>query len=134
MSQTIIQSYFETRLKDWAEAQSPEIQIAYEGVGFTKPEDEVYIETYLLPAYTMNPELSGRKKREVGVFQVNVVVPDGEGMGTAREVAEAIVALFPVVPKDGAVSIEETPHVAKPFINSDGRRSLPISITYRLES
>lgn len=133
MSQTTIQSYFETKLNTWAAAQSPAIQIAYEGIAFTKPEDAPYLELYLLPAYTMNPELSGRKKREAGIFQVSVVVPDGQGMGEAREIADAIVALFPVVPKE-SVSIEQTPHVAKPFINSDGRRTLPISITYRLES
>ena len=133
MSQSVIRSYFETRLKTWADAQSPAIAIAYEGMPFTKPVTAPYLELFLLPASTTNPSTEAVRRREIGIFQINVVVADGKGSKESQNIAEAIITLFPVVPK-GIVSVEQTPHVGHPLVNLDGKRVLPVSITYRYES
>lgn len=134
MSQQTIRAYFEGKLKTYADAHSPVLKVAYENVAFTPPSSGTYLEAYLLPAYTLNPFVSATHKREGGVFQVSVVGEATKGTKALYDVAQEIVNLFPVVPKDSAVSVEQTPHIAKPFFTEAGRISLPVSIMYRLES
>ena len=134
MSQQIIRAYFETKLSTWAATQVPPLRISYEDVPFTPTATESYLECFLLPAYTMNPFVVGTKKREGGIFQINVVVVEGKGTKAAYDIAQAVVNLFPVVPKDNVVSVEQTPHIARPFLDRNGKLSLPVSINYRLDS
>lgn len=127
-----IRSELETRLKTWADAQSPKIPIAFEGVPFTKPPGTPFLQAYLMPAVTINPTVDGIRSREVGIFQVNCWVADGKGSAEAEALARNIINLFPLVPKTGTVSIEKTPSMASPLID-DGWRVVPVTITYRQE-
>lgn len=134
MSQTTIRSYFETKLATYAAAHSLVLKVAYENAPFTPPSSGTYLEAYLLPAYTLNPFVSATHKREGGIFQVSVVGEAAKGTKALYDVAQEIVNLFPVVPKDNAVSVEQTPHIAKVFKTESGKIALPVSIMYRLES
>lgn len=134
MSQQQIRAYFETKLSTWAAAHSPPLRIAYQNVPFTPTATESYLECFLLPAYTMNPSVDGLRLREGGIFQINAVVVEGKGTKAVYDIAQAIVNLFPVVPKDNAVSVEQTPSIARPFLDRNGRLSLPVSINYRLDT
>lgn len=134
MSQQTIRAYFETKLSTWAATQSPVLRIAYENAAFTPTATETYLETFLLPAYTINPYVSGTKIREGGSFQINIVGIEGKGSKAQSDIALAIRNLFPIVPKDNVVSVEQTPNIMPGIINRDGRWVLPIRISYRLDT
>ncbi len=55
-----------------------------------------YLKTSLLPASAVTRTLGGDHKRYIGVYQVMLVVPLGEGPGRATVVSQELQALFPV--------------------------------------
>ena len=134
MSLSSIRIELESRLNTWANSFNPVIPVAYEGLPFQIPTiGDRYAEVFLLPASTFNPTVDGSRKREVGIFQVNLYVKDGKGTGQLNSLVDSLVAFFPVVPKTGNVSIERTPSVSV-GMTMNGWRSVPVSIPYRMES
>jgi hypothetical protein len=133
MSTSTIGAFFESALKNWADSQSPVIPIAFENEHFEKPSTGNFIECFLLPNETINPTVNGLRKREIGIFQVNVWTRQGYGTQAAMSIAQGIIDLFPLVPK-GAVSIEKTPSIEKGLNDPSGWYVLPVTIYYRLES
>lgn len=133
MSNSIIRSELESRLKTWADAQTPKIPIAFENVAFTKPTTGVFMEAFLLPNITLNPEVSANRKRLIGIFQINCWAKSGNGMKTVEQLAQNVIDLFPVMPKSNVVSIEETPNAEKHLLDSTGWVVVPVTIKYRAE-
>ena len=130
----VIRSELETRLAAFAAAQSPPLPVAWEGIPFTKPTTGGYLEPFLISASTVNPDVAAKRSREVGVFQVNIYFPDGTGSAPCSNVAIALISAFPVVPKTGLVSIEQTPNAARALLDTSGWRVVPVSIKYRYEA
>jgi hypothetical protein len=130
----IIRSYFETKLKNFADAQNPPIAVSFEGVPFTKPDDAPYLECFLMNSKTLNPNLGGIRTRQIGLFQINVVVIDGSGSKQVDDLVQNIIALYPVVPKDSPVSVEQTPNSGRAIVDNSGRRYVPITVKYRYDS
>lgn len=128
-----IRVFFETKLAAFAAAQTVPLAVAYEGVPFTKPQSAAYLECYLISSAVINPTVDGTRTRSVGVFQVNIVTPDGLGSKQGEELALGIIALYPLLPK-GAVSVEQTPHAERAQLNLDGHRVLPVLVKYRYEA
>jgi hypothetical protein len=133
MSNAVIRAELETRLKAWADAQIPEVPIAFQNVPFTKPTGP-YLEAILMPNGTFNKELSGTRKTYIGIFQVNCWAPSGKGMGQVEALSQSVVNLFPILPKSGAVSIEQTPTAEKPLPDDSGWVIVPVTIKYRMET
>jgi hypothetical protein len=136
MSNAIIRASFETRLKTWADAQTnPKVYISFQGVPFTKPVDgSTFIECILVPNVTLNPTLDGARKTYYGIFQVNCWAPQGKGMRAVETLSQAIVDLFPLVPKTGGVSIEGTPSTRPALQDASGWVVVPVTIKYRYEA
>lgn len=134
MSNPIIRAALETRLKAWADAQVPKIPIAFEGVPFSKPTTGPYIEPLLLPNVTSNTELSGRRQTHLGIFEVRCWCPTGNGMGVVERLASNVIKLFPILPKLGSVSIENTPYSERPQFDDAGWVIVPVLVFYRYES
>jgi len=134
MSNSIIRSALETKLKTWADAQVPKIPVAFEGIAFSKPSSGAYIEPLLIPNVTSNNELSGRRKTLLGIFEVRCWHPSGRGMGGVEQLVNNVISLFPLLPKIGSVSIENTPHAEHPIIDESGWIIVPVLIFYRYES
>lgn len=134
MSNAIVRAAFESRLKVWADAQVPKIPIAFEGASFNKPQSGAYIEPVLIPNVTMNNELSGKRKTLLGVFEVRCWYPSGTGMGGVEQLANNVINLFPLLPKTGKVSVENTPHAEHPHIDDAGWIIVPVLIFYRCET
>lgn len=130
---SIVRAYFESALNTWAASQSPAIPISFENVPFTKPSSGNFLECFVLPATTVARTISGDKSREVGIFQVNIWIPSGEGSGAAQVLADSIAALFPLVPKSGAVSIEKPPSIERAIEDASGWYVVPLVIHYRHE-
>lgn len=86
MSYQIIKSLLETHL----DSLHPRIRTTWESVPFTPEVGELYQRAFLLPANTQNPTMGDDHHREIGIFQVSVCAPLGEGAGIALERAELI--------------------------------------------
>jgi len=138
MSERIIRSLFEGRLKTWATARALPLQIAYEDVAFTPPADgATYLRAFLLPANTTSEDLEGKHTAYRGVFQVSVVTKAGIGRGAAESVADEIAALFPN--NQGLTKTTFTVYVRSPMATAspqqgDTTTTLPLSFTYRADT
>ena len=134
MSSAFIRSEFDSRLASWASSQYPPVPIAFENTAFTKPTNQLYLETYLLPAHTRNRTVDGLGNRETGVYQINIWYPIGGGMGVIEGVEVDIINLFAVIPKFSLVSVDRTPSSAKAISDTAGWRVIHVSVYYRYES
>jgi hypothetical protein len=134
MSIQIVRAALESRLKAWADAQSPSIPVSFQNVSFVKPNDGVWLEAFLIPNDTFNRQVDGQGKTLHGFFHINCWTRTGSGMGQAEGVAEALVSLYPLFPKFGPVSIESTPSVDRPMLDESGWVVTPVLISYRFEA
>ena len=134
MSQITIRAKFMNALKAFAAAHNPVLTIAREGVGFTKPDGNSFLEATLIPSDPIAPTTDGVRKRYFGEFQINVWTVDNVGTGVAEAIAEEIAALFPVVPKTYLpVSVEQPPSIKKAIDDVPGWIVIPVCIPYRAE-
>lgn len=127
-----VRSELEARVLTYANSQNPPIPVSYEGVPFTRP-NGTFLQCFMLPSTTINPTVDASRRRTRGAMQVNVWVKDGKGSYLVDKIAEDIVNLFPVVPKTGITSIEQTPQTGQAITESDFR-IVPVTIKYRVES
>jgi hypothetical protein len=128
-----IRSELETRIKVWADAQSPPIPVAFEGIPFNKPKIGPWLRVWMLANVTINPTVDAARKRTKGIMQVDCCVLDGTGSAAVEALANSVAALFPVLPKTGTVSIEQPPQTGQAF-PQDLWRIIPVTISYRQES
>lgn len=134
MGNSTIRSILETQLKTWADAQVPKIPIAFEGNSFTKPPTGGFVEPILIPNVTVNNDLSGKRKTYHGIFEVRCWHPSGKGMGGVEKLATRIINLFPLLPKSGNLSVENTPYAEQPDFDAAGWIIVPVLILYRYET
>ncbi|MHA6128917.1 phage tail terminator-like protein [Pseudomonas fluorescens group sp. PF-1] len=138
MSDKIIRSLYEGRLKTWATARVPALPIAYEDVDLTPPADgSPYLRAFLLPANTTSEDLEGKHTAYRGVFQVSVVTKAGIGRGTAEGIADEIAALFPnnlALTKTTFTVYVRSPMATAPAQQADTASLLPLSFTYRADT
>jgi hypothetical protein len=132
MTQRTIRLEVEAKVKAWAAAQSPAIPIAYENVAFTKP-DTTFIELYIIPATTVNTTVSAARKTLTGLIQINIYTKEGVGTKKSEEIAQALIDLFPVVPKTGTVSIEQTGSIMNTLYEAQWLVT-PVRFRYRQEN
>lgn len=128
-----IRAAFESRLNAWAKAQVPPLQIAWENVPFTPPA-AAYLQPFVIPANTTNESLSGDLTEFTGLYQVNIVCPEGGGPGGPEKVAKGVIDLFPAATRitQGAASILIlAPMSERPPIQGAGKYTIPLSCTYK---
>jgi hypothetical protein len=127
-----VRSEIETRINNWAKAQMPPIPVAFEGVNFTKPVGP-YLEVFMLGGNSKSRNVAADGVRTYGMFQVNCYAPVNKGMGEVEALRDDIIALFPVLPKTGAVSIEQPLSWSGSDV-IDGHVFVPVRGNYRIES
>lgn len=129
MTQRTLRKEIEDKVAAWAATKS--IPIAYENVTFTKP-TTTFIELYIIPATTVNPTVNAKRATLYGMIQFNIYCKSGEYTKKSEDLAQELIDLFPVVPKVGTVSIEQTGSIMNPLYDSQWR-VLPVRIRYRQE-
>jgi hypothetical protein len=127
-----LRTEIETRLKVWADAQSPVIPIAYQNVKFNKPLSGSYLEVVLLGHHGKSSGLSASGVTRTGIFQINCYSSLNTGMAQVETLAESVVSLFPVVPKTGTVSIEAPLSWSGSYVE-DTFVCVPVRARYRIE-
>lgn len=131
MTQRTIRLELEAKTKTWATGKTPQIQIAYENVDFVKP-DGTWVQMFLIPALTANNTVDTIRKTYYGMVQFNIYTKINKGTKEAEELAQELINLFPVIPKVGTVSIEQTGSILNTFVDSIWRVT-PVRIHYRQE-
>lgn len=126
-----VRSELEGRLATFATAQN--IPVSWEGVPFTPPSSGPYLQAVMLASATKNSTVDATRTRTTGNFQINVVGFDGLGSKQVEDLATLVVALYPVMPKAGTVSIESPPQTGAAILLT-GKRIIPITIAYRQEN
>lgn len=135
MSEKLIRNLFETRLATWAAARAPALPVAWENVGFTPPAG-TYLRAFLLRGDATSRDLYGDNRHRVGVFQVSIVCPAGNGAGAAESIAAELDALFPMnlILTSGAFSVTQvSPLRTRPAIPDD-RFTVPVDFAYRADN
>lgn len=135
MSEQLIRSLFEGRLRNWASGRAPQLPVAWENVPLTPPAG-VYLQAWLLRGDTTSRDLEGANRHRVGVFQVNIVCPGGNGPGVAEGIAGELEAIFPMnlILSSGAFSVTQTsPLRVRPALPTD-RYTVPVDLQYRADT
>lgn len=134
MSDEIITKALQTRLKSFADAQTPKLSIAYEGVSFTPDATKPHLAEFTLPANTDNPSMGRSHSRYSGIYQVDVDVPATSGPVALRKLANAVAAHFSrgqsLTHTSTIVFVTNTPSIG-PLMPDGGRIKRSVSIRYQ---
>lgn len=132
MTQPRIRRAFEAPLATWADAQDPVVRVAWQNTTFT-PTAAAYVRAFLLPAPTVSLDLLGKHRGYRGIFQINLCLPLGDGMGDVEAMAEEVADLYPVnaaTVVDGLRVYVVTPLSAVSPIPGDDSITVPLSCRY----
>ena len=135
MSDQLIRSLFEGRLKTWAAARAPALPVAWENVGFTPPAG-VYLQAFLLRGATTSRDLAGDNRNRVGVFQISINCPAGNGPGAGESIAAELDALFPMNLRltSGIFAVQQLSPLRLWAPDSADRYVLPVDFEYRADT
>jgi hypothetical protein len=135
VSQKLIRAAYELRLKNWADARSPALSVAWENQPFTPPAG-AYLKASLLPATTTSDDLAGTLRTYRGVFQVSVVSPINVGPGAAYGIADELAALFVMNARlTNTVTVQQvTPCSIAPALQDATSYIVPVSFQYRCDT
>jgi len=136
LSEKIIRSIYEARLKAWAAARSPALRVSYQNSKFAPASSETYLACYLLPANTQSLDMEGVHKAFTGMFQVNIVVPANADLIGAGGIAEELQALFPNnlgITKSGLTVYVRTPCAVANAQQDTNTATVPVWFNYRAD-
>ncbi|MDN8612797.1 phage tail terminator-like protein [Variovorax ginsengisoli] len=135
MSDKLIRSLFEGRLGTWAAARVPALPVAWENVSFTPPAG-AYLRAFLLRGATTSRDLAGDNRNRVGVFQISIVCPAGNGAGAAESIAAELDALFPMNLRltSGTFAVQQLSPLRLWSPDSSDRYLLPVDFQYRADT
>lgn len=132
MSYKLIRDALESQLATLAGG----IPIAWENKQYNPKIGTAFLRVNLLPGKTQNPSFGGIHNREVGVFQVAVTFPVGNGSAAAANWAETIRQGFArgstFTSSSVVVRILRHPSVAPPLPSPDWF-VIPVLITYQAD-
>ena len=110
---------------------TPSISIAYEGVSFTPPANEMYLRTQLIINQPDDPVIGDKYYRERMTFQVFVCDVLNKGTANALAKAEAIRTRFDkgltLIESGMRIHVTRTPQVAGAVVTND-RLVVPVFI------
>ena len=115
-------------------AINPTIATAYENVSFTPSSGVPYQELYDIPASNNHLFIDNAEFEGLGIFQITLKYPSGQGMKTVSNRAELYVSSFPCgrkLTKNGdTITVLQTPKVNNLGIEGD-RVVVAVSINYK---
>ncbi len=132
MSHARARQAIEIKLVAWAAAYP--IKVANFEQGFEPEAGETYLRGFLLPGPTTCRYLGGDAYEYAGVYQVSIICPSGEPLGTAEALIAALSDLFPVdseLSRSGFEGLIIEPVEQGPTIPEPTTYTVPASISYR---
>ena len=135
MMQSQIRAALEVRLNVFAKEEG--LPVAWEGKAFKPKNGQSYLRAFVMPAASDSYDLAGRHRLYRGVFQVDLVMVSGTGMGDIERRAAQIIAYFPKnqrLPIDsGFVQLTSVMSMG-PKIVSGGSVMVPLTSYYRMDT
>jgi hypothetical protein len=135
MSDQIIRKAFESRLKAWADAQTPAIPVAWMNQPFTPPAGNPtprYLRAHTLPASTQYGSIGGDVKDWKGIYQVTFCMPVGTGVGAVESLLPSLSAAFAqTFLQDGLRIFMLRPFSARPGYDDTDRYLVPVDGAYQ---
>ncbi|WP_062390946.1 phage tail terminator-like protein [Pseudomonas abietaniphila] len=131
MSHARARRAIEVKLDAWADAQG--ISVAHGAEPFDKPQGALYLHGFLLPASTTSRYLASEAIEYRGVYQISIVTPVNEPVGTPEGVIEQLTALFPVdseLSRAGFDGIVIQPVDQGPTITEPDVYTIPVRFSY----
>lgn len=104
MSQTSAKGKAQQLVFEWFATNYPDVPVKFPNAPFSGPDDAMYAEFFWVRGGTGRRSIGSNAYREqVGILQLNIVVPEDTGAGTAETVCE-----------DALNSLNETQHKIGP--------------------
>lgn len=134
MSQALIRSAFETRLKTWADGRTPALPVAWENREFAVPNDGArYCRAFLLPARTQSETLARTDRAYRGIFQVSFYMPIGPGAGAGEALAASLDEAFAHTFTQSSIRVWlRAPFSAAAPLQLQDRFVIPVSAPYEV--
>lgn len=134
MSNEVIRAAIEKRLLEWAKAQVPVVDVAFENIAYMPTTGKAYMAGFLLPAETQNPTQGGKHRHYNGIYQVSIYTQAGKGSTAASALTNAIEALFacPTTMTQAGINVHvnKTPSAAQGRPDGNGFWMTPVTINY----
>lgn len=117
---------------------SPDLQVAWPDRDMDDPPAAGYLRVTFLPNVTTQEELGDDgRNRHMGLFQVSVMWPEGQGSITPLDLAGDIIAHFKrgtVITQDGVqIHIDKPPYLS-PRLKDTPYSQYPVTISYRSDN
>lgn len=135
MSDSKIRKAFNDIVRGYATSKG--YPVALENGVFTPPATGPYLKTQLFPAKTGSSTLAGDHKSYIGVYQVTIAVPAGEGTGNVTTIIDELQALFPLyqrVAYGSNIAVVMSPVSPMTAITQDGYFYTPTFFNYRSDT
>lgn len=135
MSDSKIRKAFNDIVRGYGASKGWQVQL--ENSVITPSSNQPYLKTNLGAITPKSITLGGDHKSYQGVFQVQIVIPAGEGTGRVTTIIDELQALFPVygrIPYGEHKVVVMTPIAILPGITEDGNFITPVSFTYRSDT
>ena len=112
---------------------SPAVPVALPNMPFTPPTTHIWLRVNEIPASTTPFDMKGGTTDRIGLMQIDVFRPLGEGHVTAKETAGKVAAHFPVALRlySEGVKVVVTRSETGPIIKEDVRIMLPVTVPWR---
>lgn len=134
MMQSQIRAALEIRLDAFAKEE--ELPIAWEGRAFKPVAGQSHLRAFVMPATSDSNDLAGQHRLYRGVFQVDLVMVSGAGMGDIERKAAQIIAHFPknlrLAVADRFVQLISVMSMG-PKLPQDGFVAVPLTSYYRMD-
>ncbi len=131
MSHARARQAIEIKLSAWAAARP--IRVAHMEEGFEAQPDETYLRAFLLPASTSCRYLGSEAYEYRGIYQVSIICPAGQAMGTAEAIIDELSGVFRIdtpLSRNGFEGMVVEPVEQGPTITEPSVYTIPTSFTY----
>lgn len=127
---------FETALRQNKDLE--QYDIVFDNVKYTPTTNKIYLQTHLMPVDTSTETLNGAEHtRLIGLFQIKILTPSGQGSGMAALIAEKVRQTFQTDRMfiDGSFWVQVvTPLTVDAGRAQDGYWTLPCYFRYRSDT
>lgn len=131
MSHALARRAIETKLEVWSQTQG--LSVVYGAESFDPPEGQIYLRAFLLPASTTSRYLNSESIEYRGIYQVSIICPAGEPIGSAEAIIDQLSELFPVdslLSRLGFAGIVSQPADQGPTITEPNTYTVPARFSY----
>lgn len=131
MSHARARKAIEDKLASWAAARP--IRIAHMEEDFDAAPGETYLRAFLMPASSTTRYLAAEALEYRGIYQVSIICPAGQAMGTAEAIIDELSGLFLIdtpLSRNGFEGMIVEPVEQGPTITEPSVYTIPTSFTY----